>query len=93
MEISSSTCQGRLQSFSSKAVSAKRRFLFHCFLVAMDGERENNSISLQNVFIVMSTKYFLPPQTVEVLSMQHPSSFGKDLKTTDRISLFLFLAT
>lgn len=63
-----------------------------CFLVAVDGDGENNSISLQNVFIVMSTKYFLPPQTVEVLSMQHPSSFGKHLKTTDRISLFLFLA-
>lgn len=60
------------------------------FLVAVDGDGENNSISLQNVFIVMSTKYFLPPQTVEVLSMQHPSSFGKHLKTTNRISLFLF---
>lgn len=63
-----------------------------CFLVAVDGDGENNSISLQNVFIVMSTKYFLPLQTVEVLSMQHPSSFGKHLKTTVRISLFLFLA-
>lgn len=96
-EISSSMCWGRFQHFISKAMPAESRFLFHVwgscyFLVAVDGDGENNSISLQNVFIVMSTKYFLPPQTVEVLSIQHPSSFGKHFKTTNRISLFLFLA-
>jgi len=88
---------GQAPASIPEAPTAKHRFLFLrstvLTLLACGYEQQRGKQCDKCRMVLLSCQQnIFCLHRLEVLSMQHPSSFGKHLKTTDRISLFLFLA-